>query len=160
GEMANDSFPILMPLLVRSWLALGMRGSDESLRCLGTLIGLGILVALWVAAWTGRRAAPVLSLALFALNTTAIIYGDSLRPWGIGSSLVVLLLAAMCAFLRKPSWGRTALLGSAAILSVQALFQNAIFVASICLGGWIVCWRRRAWTAMAKILLVALLATA
>jgi hypothetical protein len=160
GEMANDSFPILMPLVVRGWLALGSGHSDESLRCLGTLVGLCLLAALWLAAWTGRREAPVLSLALFGLNTTAIIYGDSLRPWGIGSLVVVLLLAAMCAFLRKPSWGRTGLLGSAGILSVQALFQNGIFVASICLGGWIVCWRRRMWPEMAKILLVALLAAA
>jgi len=160
GEMANDSFPILMPLVVRGWLALGLGHSDESLRCLGTLVGLSLLAAFWLSAWMGRRAAPLLSLALFGLNTTAIIYGDSLRPWGVGSSLVVVLLAAMCAFLRKPSWRRTALLGAAAILSVQALFQNAIFVAAVCVGGWLVCWRRRAWPRMAKILLVALLAAA
>jgi len=160
GEMANDSFPILTPLMVRSWLALGMGHSDESLRCLGTLVGLALLAALWLAARTGRGAAPVLSLALFGLNTTVIVYGDSIRPYGIGSLLVLLLLAAMCAFLRKASWGRTALLVATAILSVQALFQNAIFMGAVCLGGWIVCWRRRMWRAAAKILLVALLAGA
>ena len=160
GEMANDSFPILMPVMVRGWEALGLGGSDRGLRWLGTLIGLGLLAALWVAAWIGKSRPPALGLALFGLNSTAIIYGDSLRAFGVGSLLDVLLLAAMCAFLRKSSWSRTALLAASAILSVQALFQNAIFVAAVCAGGWVVCWWRRMLPGAAKILLVAVLAAA
>jgi hypothetical protein len=45
-EMSNDSFPVLMPLMVRAWLALGLGGSDQGLRSLGGLIGLGLLAAL------------------------------------------------------------------------------------------------------------------
>src|SRR5262245_57682735 len=60
GEMANDSFPILTPLVVRGWLMLGLGRSDEGLRWLGTLVGLGLLAALWLSVWTGRRVAPVL----------------------------------------------------------------------------------------------------
>lgn len=160
GDMANDSFPILMGLMVRGWQGLGLGDTDQGLRWLGTLIGLGLLGALWVAAWTAKGSPPTLSLALLGLNTTAIVYGDSLRSFGIGSLLDVLLLAAMCAFLRKPCWGRTSLLAASAILSVQALFQNAIFVAAVCTGGWLVCWRRRMLPGAAKILLVALLAGA
>lgn len=159
-DMSHDSFPILMPLIVRGWLAVGLGGTDTSLRALGTFIGLGLLAVLWLTAWTGKRSPPTLGLALFALNTTVIIYGDSLRAFGVGSLLVVLLFAAMCAFLQKASWSRTGLLAATAVLSVQALFQNAIFVASICIGGWVVCWRRRLVPLAAKILLVALLAGA
>jgi hypothetical protein len=158
--MANDSFPILMPAIVRGWEALGLGGSDRGFRWLGTLIGLGLLAALWVAAWIGKSRPPALGLALFGLSTTTIIYGDSLRAFGVGSLLDMLLLAAMCAFLQKISWSRTALLVASAILSVQALFQNAIFVAAVCTGGWVVCWRRRLLPGAAKILMVAVLAAA
>jgi hypothetical protein len=156
-DMSYDSFPILMPLIVRGWQALELGGTDTGLRALGTIIGLGLLAVLWLAAWTGNRSPPTLGLALFALNTTVIIYGDSLRAFGVGSLLVVLLFAAMLAFLEKSSWTRTGLLAATAILSVQALFPNAIFVASVCIGGWVVCWRRRLLPSAAKILLVALL---
>src|SRR6266481_3598950 len=122
GDMANDSFPVLMPLVLRGWLACGLGGSDIALRCLGVLLGLGMLAALWLTAWTGKRSPPVLSLALFGLNSTAVIYGDSLRAFGLGSLLAVLMVAAMWAFLLKPSWKRTAFLAATAILSVQALF--------------------------------------
>jgi len=53
GEIANDSFPVLMPLTVRAWLALGLGQSDTVLRLLGVMVGLGILAALWVAALRG-----------------------------------------------------------------------------------------------------------
>jgi hypothetical protein len=158
GEMANDSFPILMALGVRGWLSLGLGRTDAGLRCLGAVVGLGILTSLWLVAWTARRSPPTLSLALFALNGTVIVYGDSLRPFGLGSLLVLLLLAAIWAFLRNPSWIRTGLLAAAAVLAVQALFQNAIFVAAGCAGGWTICCRRRAPAAAAKIMLAALIA--
>lgn len=158
GEMAKDSFPILMPSTVRTWSALGLGASDRTLRLLGVLIGLGILVALWGSAWVGKRSPPMLSLALLGLNATVITYGDSLRPFGLGSLMVVVLIAAMWAFLEQPCWKRAALLAAAAILSVQVVYQNAVLLAAICAGGWCVCWRLRSWSAAGKILVAALAA--
>src|SRR5258708_3692292 len=43
GEIANDSFPIFMPLVVRVWSVMGLGESDMELRLLGVIIGLGIL---------------------------------------------------------------------------------------------------------------------
>ena len=160
GEIANDSFPVLMPLTVRAWLAMGWGESDTVLRLLGVMVGLGLLAALWVAAWRGARSPPALSLVLVGLNPTVIVYGDSLRAFGLGSLLVVLSVAAMCAFLQTPSWNRAALVGATAVLSVQAAYQNAILVGAICIGGWAVCWRRQSWPAAAKILAVGLVAAA
>ena len=37
------------------------------------------------------------------LNSTIIIYGDSLRPYGLGSLLIVLTLGAMWSLLQKPT---------------------------------------------------------
>ncbi len=150
--MTQDSFPILLPVLINAWAALGLAGSDLSLRGLGTLIGLGIPGALWLAAWAGRRAPPLISLSLLGLNATAIFWGDSLRAYGLGSLGIVLALAAMCGLLEKPTWRRTGILSLAAVLSVQALYQNAFLFASIGLGGWLVCWLRKDKAAALKIL--------
>jgi hypothetical protein len=141
--MARDSFPILMPLLIKSWTAVGLAKSDLSLRLLGALIGSGMAGALWLAAWAARRAPPLLSLTLLGLNGTAIFWGVYLRAYGLGSLLIALTLSAMCFLLEKPTWWRTGILSVVAVLSVQALYQNAIFFASIGLGSWMVCLLRK-----------------
>jgi hypothetical protein len=160
NDMAKDSFPVLMPLLVRAWSAVGLAKSDLSVRVLGALIGLGILAALWTAARAARRPAPLLGLALLGLNSTMMVYGDSLRAYGLGSLLIVLTTAAAWMFLKQPSATRTAWLTLGAVLSVQALYQNAILVVAICAGAWAVCARRKDRRAAARILLAGVVAAA
>jgi len=143
ADMKKDSFPVLMPLLVRCWSAIGPGKNDLTLRLLGTLIGLGIPAAFWLIAWKARRSPPLLSLSLFCLNSTLLVFGDSLRAYGLGSLLIVLTAAGAAAFLRRPSWWRTGGLALLAVLSVQTLFHNAILVGAICIGAWAVCWRRK-----------------
>jgi len=160
GEMAKDSFPVLMPLLVHGWTALGLGAGDLGLRVLGIMIGLGLLVALWVSALVTSGLPPRLGLALFALNSTIIIYGDSLRAYGLGSLLIVLVLGTTWSFLQKPTAWRALLAGGMAVLSVQALYQNSVLVGAICIGSLAACWRRRAWRLAALIFLIALAAAA
>jgi hypothetical protein len=157
AEMQKDSFPVLMPLLVSDWSGIGLGQSDLGLRFLGTLVGLGTVAALWASAWTARRP-PLISLALFALNCMVIIYGDSLRGYGLGCLFIVLTTGAAWAFLKKPAWTRTAVFAAMAILSVHALYQNAVLFAAICFGAWTVCWRRKDFPAAVKILWVSLAA--
>jgi hypothetical protein len=152
GDMAKDSFPLLMPLIVRGWSVMGPGHGEAGLRLLGGLIGMGIVAALWAAAWTARRSPPLLGLVLLALNSTFIIYGDSLRAYGLGSLLIVLTARAACAFLQRSSPARAGWLALFAVLSVQALYPNAILVGAICAGSWAVCARRKAWRAAALIL--------
>ena len=158
SAMTHDSFPVLLPLLVSGWTAIGLAGSDCNLRLLGLLIGWGMLGALWLPAWTARRGLPVLSLIFFGLNGTAIFWTDYLRAYGLGSLLILLALAAMLFLLAKPTWPRAGCLAVVAVLSVQALYQNAVFVAGISLGGWLVCWLRKDKNAAIKIFAAALLA--
>jgi hypothetical protein len=155
AAMTHDSFPILLPMLLRGWTALGGSGSDLELRLLGCLIGVGVAAGLWLVAWRGARAVPWISLALFALNGTIIYWTDYLRAYGLGSLLILLTFAAMCHFLERPSWARTAILAVAAVLSVQALYQNAVFFAAIGFGGWAVCAARRDLAGAVKILAAA-----
>ena len=89
---------MLMPLLVSGWTAIGLGQNDLSLRLLGTLIGLALPAALWLAVWKIRRAPPVLGLVLIALNSTVIMFGDSLRAYGLGSLTILLTVAAVCHF--------------------------------------------------------------
>lgn len=152
AEMTRDSFPVLMPLLVKTACALGLESDDIYLRLLGTVIGLGSVAALWLAAWTARRSPPLASLALFGLNSTVISFGDSLRPYGLGSLLIALTLAAAWWFLKKTSWPRAAVVAALAVLSVQALYHNAVLIAAIGLGAAVVCARRKDWLAALKIL--------
>lgn len=152
NEMSKDSFPILMPLLVRVWSTIGFGHSEIGLRLLGTLIGLALPAVFWFAAWKIKRSPPLLGLSLLALNSTAIIFGDSLRAYGLGSLLIVLTTAAAWLFLEKPSWKRAGILAALAVLSVQALYQSAVFIAAICAGAWAVCARQKLWHAAIKIL--------
>lgn len=156
--MARDSFPVLMPLLISGWTAMGLAGDDANLRLLGMLIGLGITSALWLAVWAIRRAPPVFSLTLLGLNGTAIFWGVYLRAYGLGSMLIVITMAGMVFLLAKPSWWRTGMLSVVAVLSVQALYQNAVFFAGIGMGGWAVCWLRKDKGMALKILAAGLVA--
>jgi hypothetical protein len=156
SAMAQDSFPVLLPVLIKCWSAVGLAGTDFSLRILGVLSGLFLVAALWMACQATHRPAPLLSLALLGLNGTAIFWGDSLRAFGLGSALIVLTVASTCAVLEKPTWSRTFALSLAAILSVQALYQNAVFFAAIGIAGWMVCWQRKDKSAARKIFIAAL----
>ncbi len=158
-EMERDSFPLIMPFLLHAWLAAGL-GSDLALRLLGLLVGLGILVALWVLSWKIRRAPPLLGLALFALNSSVVFFGDSIRAYGLGSLMAALLTASAFIFLQKPSGTHAAWVVALAILSVQVLYHNAVLVAAICFGAWAVCWRRRDKRAALQIFAVAALSAA
>lgn len=148
AAMNRDSFPILMPLLVKIWLKIGT--TDLWLRLLGMLFGLAIPVAFWTVARVTRQP-PLFSLVLFGLNALLICYGDSLRAYGLGTALLVFALAAMWSLLQNPTWPRAGILGLVAGLSVQALYQNSILFFAICLGGFAVCARRKNFSASLKI---------
>ncbi len=152
GELAKDSFPVLMPLVVKFWTAIGLGHDDVLLRLLGLVIGLGSLGGLWLAARLAHGSPPLLSLALLGLNSTVITFGDSLRAYGLGSFLIIATLVAAIFFLRQPSWARTAWLALGAVLSVQTLFHNAVLVGAICLGASAVCVRRKHWRAVGQII--------
>ncbi|MGO8766664.1 MAG: hypothetical protein ACLQSR_16190 [Limisphaerales bacterium] len=159
AEMERDSFPTLMPVLVRVWSAVGLGQSDFALRIFGMLVGLGTPAVLWLAAWKIRRAPPLAGLVLLALNAIFITYGDSLRAYGIGSLTILLAATTAGLLLKNPTWPKMAVFTLFSILSVQALYQNAVFVAAICFGAWAVCLREKKGRAALKILLAAVIAS-
>lgn len=161
GELHNlthDSFPILFPLLLRGWSEIGLGQSDISIRCLGGLLGLGLTAVFWIAAWWTRRAPPLWSLALVALNAWVIYYAASLRAYGLGSALIALCAAAAWRFVENPDRKNWWLFTLTAVLSVQTLFQNSVLVAAICAGACVVVLRQGKLKSIAAIFLAGLAA--
>jgi hypothetical protein len=157
SSLVYDPVPALFFLVLRVWNALGGGGSDESLRVLGFLIGLAILAAVWVVAWTFKKSPPGWALVLFALSPVCLVWGDSLRAYGVSCFWNILAIAAFSKLLtEKPRPRDVALAGVAAILSVQSLFPNSFLLFAACLGGMTVACRRRWWKTAWTIFLIGL----
>jgi hypothetical protein len=145
-NLPHDSCPVLMHLVVRAWSAAASLGNtDPGLRVLGLQVGLFLLLAFWFASWTMRNGAPLLAVTLAGLNVTIIRAGDSLRGYGLGSALAVLTLAAIWRLTWRPSLAAFSCAVAVAVLSVQALYQNAFLLFAACCGGFVLCAVERRW---------------
>src|SRR6266536_1672044 len=144
-KLPHDSCPILMHLAVRAWSAAGFGNTDPGLRVLGLYVGVFLLLAFWLASWTMRNGAPLLAVTLAGLNMTMIRAGDSLRGYGLGSALAVLTLALIWRLARRPSVAAFSCAVAVAVLSVQALYQNAFLLFAACCGGFLLCAVERRW---------------
>ena len=126
----HESFPPPFFFLVRAWAA-AFGGSDFSLRLFGLLAGLGLLAALW---WSVRSAAgtvPLLALALVAVNPSVLIFGDSLRGYGLGTLAIVAAFGAFARLAARPDRRSIALASATALLAVQLLFFNAALLLAL-----------------------------
>ena len=146
-----ESFPMLWPLIVRLVQSLGL-DSDLALRWLGCFVGLAIVAALWMNARALGYSAPLLSLALLGFNPIVIRSGDSMRAYGLGLALILLMFALVWKVVSAPTTRIIALAAAATVASAQALYHNAVLVFAICLSGAVVAaWNRR-WTRSLTIL--------
>ena len=148
-NLQYDNFPPLFVGVARVWTLAGLSG-DFSYRLLGFLIGAGTLGVFWFGARRCGAGAPLLALALYAVNPLAVRVGDAMRPYGLGFALNLLALTLTWRFVENPrarSWFWATL---AAVLSVQCLYQNAFFLAAFCLAGCAVTLARRQWKTAAQ----------
>lgn len=130
SALQHDSFPALHYLVIRMWG--GVIGADDaSLRCLGLVVGVLLIVALWFkAAWLERRA-PVVSLLLIGLNPLLIRHLDALRPNGMAALAAILVFTAVWRSILRTDVIRLATAAIVILLSTQLLFQDAIFILAI-----------------------------
>ncbi|HYR23382.1 MAG TPA: hypothetical protein VEP30_10740 [Chthoniobacterales bacterium] len=154
-----DPFPASYFLLLRAWHAIGLGGSDLALRAIGLLVGLSLIGALWLSCYLVNQSPPLWPLTLFAFNPLTLEAGDSLRPYGFGLIWIVLAFALFWR-IALGKFGKTiALLALiAALLSVQALFTNALLLFAIGAGASVILLQRRSWAAIALIMGIGLLA--
>jgi hypothetical protein len=137
--LPHDHCPMLVPALLRLWCKLGWGGHDFGLRMLGLILGLCLPISFFAAARIMRRGTPFLALGLVAVNVLAIRFGDSLRAYGFGSALNVLGMALIWRAAKKPGLGSMLWAALAAVLSVQCLYQNAVFIFAGCCGAFVIC---------------------
>lgn len=143
SNLAFESFPALFVALLRIVAGVPASASDAQLRLFGVVIGLLILAVLWLSARWLRFGVPLLSLALIGFNPMVIRYGDSIRAYGLGILLMLLALGAMWRLMESFTPGRIALAAATALLSVQCLYYNAVFLGAVCLGAVAITLRRR-----------------
>ncbi|TAL04596.1 MAG: hypothetical protein EPO07_04900 [Verrucomicrobia bacterium] len=143
GQLTHDSFPILFPSLLRFWSETIGGASDLRLRVFGFAVGLGILFALWLNARLLKTGVPLLPLGLVAMNLAVVRWGDSLRGYGLGCVLMLVSVGLVWRLSQCMTPARFALAAVAGILSVQCLYQNAFLFGAACVGGCVVCLRRR-----------------
>ncbi|MFN8008919.1 MAG: hypothetical protein U0V70_18215 [Terriglobia bacterium] len=140
-----DSCPPLWPSLLRLWIGLGFGGVDSSLRVLGLSMGLAIIAALWWNAKQLAKAVPLCSLVLLAASPAMILYGDSLRAYGLGNALMILSIGVVWRVVDHPTPARILLATVVCLLSVHALYYNSVLLFAICMGGAVVGIRHRDW---------------
>ena len=129
--LARDSVPILAPLAIRTYAAVAGAG-DQALRGFGLAVGLAVAAALWLAARSAGRSLPLLSLALVGVNAAFVVFGDSLRGYGLGSLFMLLSFTALGRLLAHPGPGPAAAALLAALGAVHSLFGNAVLVGALC----------------------------
>ncbi len=144
AHLEYDSFPLLFFALLRGWSAMNLGESDLALRVFGLLAGLAVLAVIWWNAWRLSSTPPLLSILLFGLSPVVIRWGDSLRAYGLGVLFILLSLGLVWRVVRSPSPRNMIMAMAAGILAVQSLYQNAVVLGVICLGGVVVAARRRA----------------
>lgn len=143
SHLGFDSFPALFFLVLRVVAGVPAAVSDGTLRVFGVSIGLLGLGVIWLNARWLRLGFPLLSLALIGLNPMIIRYGDSIRAYGLGIVLMLLVLGTMWRLVESFTPGRAMIATLSAVLSVQCLYYNSILLLAVCLGAASVTVRRR-----------------
>jgi hypothetical protein len=146
SSLVYDPVPALFFGVLRLWKSLGWGSTDEGLRHLGFLVGLGVLGAIWLAAWTIKKSPPTWALLLFGLSPVALLWGDSLRAYGLSCLWNILAIGFLWKLLSdRPSLPNIAFASVATLLSVQSIFPNSLFLFAAGASAIAVAIRRRWW---------------
>jgi hypothetical protein len=152
----HEAFPLLFPLTVRAWVAV-TGGSDLALRLMGMFVGLAILGALWLNARTAGTV-PLVSVALLGFHPFFLTYGDSVRGYGLGTLMILLIFGAYARLVDRPDRRSIVLAALAAILGVHLLLHNSALLLGIGSAAAMVGILRKRWRITAAALGVGLLA--
>ena len=152
-----DSFPILWLLIIRGFSEVMGPMNDPAFRALGFCVGVGVVAVLWINARTFRHSYPLVSMTLLGMSPSLIVWGDSMRAYGLGILLILLTGALLWRFVEQPGTARFATAALGAVVSVHTLFYNAVLLLALCGGGVAVCLLRRAWKKAGLVVLIGLL---
>lgn len=157
GSFQHEAFPLVFPVAIRTWVAAG-GGSDAGLRLFGLLVGLALIVVLWRNARSVGSTLPLVSLTLLGFNVPFLVYGNSMRGYGLGSLLILLFFGLLAQMVERPSPGRIAAAAGVAILAVHCLLHNLFLVLGLCAAAAVVGLLRRTWSTVGSAAGIAALA--
>ena len=143
AHVEHESFPLLITAVIRIWTAIGFGGTDAALRTLGLVISASLLAALWWSTWRLTLRPPLVSLLLVGLSAVALRWGGSLRAYGLGVSLALVMLSAIWQVVERNTLRRLAVAMAASVLAVQALYQNALVLLAVCASAGLIALIRR-----------------
>ncbi len=135
SSLKYDSFPLVSTLMLRLWTWLPWGEGDFGLRIFGLLVGAAGLAALWFSARVLGHSVPLISMALLGFTPLVIRFGDSIRPYGIGMVFMLLAFGLIGQAIVRPGPRQVLAAAVAAVLSVQCLYQNALLLLAVCVGG-------------------------
>lgn len=128
----HEAFPLLFPAILRGYIS-AFGASDFAMRTFGVAVGFGLIVALWIAARITHRGLPLISIPLLGLNTTFLISGASIRGYGVGCLLIILVFASFVGLVVNSSPTRIVVTALAALGAVQTLVYNLVLLIAIVL---------------------------
>lgn len=138
----RESFPVTFPLTVRLYSAL-FGTTDTAYRLFGFAVGLSLLGVLWANALLVNREPPLLAVVLLAFNTTFLVWGTTIRGYGLGTVFIVFAFGMIAQMLRAPTRRSVLLAALASLGSVQFLFYNSVLLAAFAFAVFAVCFAQR-----------------
>src|SRR5947207_1587059 len=126
----HEAFPLPFPLLIRSYTAL-FGASDASLRWFGFAIGVTLIAAAWFSSRALGDRGPLAFLALFGLNATFLIWGTSIRGYGLGCVFLLLTIGLTAKAISHPTTANAVFATLASIASVQVMVNAIPLIAAI-----------------------------
>ncbi len=134
----HEAFPVPFPLLVRAYTNV-FGDSDIALRGFGIAAGIALLGALWFSACVIGRGPPLVSLALLGLNTTFLFWGTTVRGYGLGSALIILVFSSLLSVMIKATRARIIVAAVVSVAAVQCLVHNLALLFTLIASAAIVC---------------------
>jgi len=127
-----ESFPVLFPIILRGFTDL-FGTSDTALRMFGCVVGVTLLVVAW---WNARvfQTVPLLFPPLIGLNTIFLVWGITVRGYGLGTALIALGLGLAVNALLRPGIKSFIALAIGWLAAVQVLYFNLMLVAAFAAG--------------------------
>jgi hypothetical protein len=156
ANLHNDSFPGLWLLVVRFYQRI-FNNSDRSMRTFGLLVGLSLVAVLWRNARRFGGRTPTVSLALLGFTSAVTCYGDSIRAYGLGMLLGLLVAGLIWNFARKQTLISFVAALIPALLCVHTLYFNCVLVLAACCGVIALTIPARNWKCSAWVLILGLI---
>jgi hypothetical protein len=128
-----ESFPLPFFATLRAYTEV-FGASDAALRCFGLAVGLALICTAWFNSRVISADVPLIFLALAGLNATFLVWGTTIRGYGLGSVLITLAFGLTAKLLLRPKRVRLVATCLACLVSAQFLYFNIVLVAAIAAG--------------------------